>query len=60
MAENDVILNIALYDAQGRMVRQEAVNNSHAQIDLSNQRQIVSLLKVTTNKGTQVFKLLKE
>ena len=60
LVEKDIILNIALFDIQGRMIASDQVNDTHFQIDLSNYQNVVYLLKVTTNKGSEVLKLFKE
>ena len=60
IVENDIILNIALLDIQGKIISLEEVNDYHTQIDLSNRENAVFLLKITTTKGVRVVKLLKE
>lgn len=54
------IKSIQLFDAQGRLLQNNIANNTEAQIDLSSKSNGVYFIKVITNKGMKVEKLVKQ
>lgn len=54
------IKSVALYDAQGRIIRTSLVDSSEAKISLDNAAAGIYFIKIITEKGSRVQKLVKE
>lgn len=54
------IKQIEMYDIQGRLLQTNIFNESSAEIDLANRAVGIYLLKITTDKGVKVEKLIRE
>lgn len=52
--------SIQLYDIQGRLLQTAFENNNSTNFDMTNRTAGIYFLKVTTEKGTQVEKLIKK
>jgi Leucine-rich repeat (LRR) protein len=57
---DDRIKSIQLYDVQGRIIVASLVNDSTSKLDISGYSKGIYFIKITTEKGTKVQKLLKE
>jgi uncharacterized repeat protein (TIGR01451 family) len=57
---NSNIKTIELFDIQGRVLMTQLVNDSRSTVDLSNYNSGVYFIKVTTEIGTKVEKIIKE
>jgi hypothetical protein len=55
-----IIQSIALYDVQGRLLVTKLVNESKSLIDISDKSNGIYFLKITSDKGTKVEKVIKE
>lgn len=56
----NTIKSIALFDVQGRMLQSLVENKKETAIDLSQQSRGIYFLKITTEKGSKIEKLIKE
>jgi hypothetical protein len=54
------IKSIALYDVQGRILETNLVNDVSKTIDISTKQNGIYFIKITTDKGIKVEKLIKE
>lgn len=54
------ITSVQLYDIQGRLLQINTVNSENAVIDISNRQSGVYFIKVITEKGSKVEKLVKQ
>lgn len=57
---NNTIKSIELYDVQGRVLEILAANKISAQMDLSGKAKGIYFVKITTEKGKKVQKVIKE
>ncbi|MBN8641887.1 MAG: T9SS type A sorting domain-containing protein [Flavobacteriales bacterium] len=57
---NSNIQSIQLFDVQGRVLMTQLVNDSQSSVDVSNYTNGIYFLKVTTEIGTRVEKIIKE
>ncbi|MEC4049446.1 leucine-rich repeat domain-containing protein [Flavobacterium sp. SUN046] len=57
---NANIKSIELYDVQGRILQTVLVNNANTKIDLSSQSEGIYFLKITSEKGSKVEKVVKQ
>jgi hypothetical protein len=55
-----IIQSIALYDVQGRLLVTKLVNESKSLIDISDKSKGIYFLKIASDKGTKVEKVIKE
>lgn len=55
-----LIGSVALYDIEGRMLEDTLLNETSASMDLSGRAAGIYFLKITTEKGSKVEKLIKE
>lgn len=60
MTSNFNIKSVVLFDVQGRLLQTNIVNDMSSIIDISEKSKGVYFLKVTTDKGIKVEKLIKE
>lgn len=59
--KNDSILKtIELYDVQGRLLQTQLVNDVHSELNVSSRANGMYFIKINTDKGTKVEKLVKE
>jgi hypothetical protein len=56
---NSSIKTIELYDIQGRLLQIQVVNDSTSEINLSSRANGIYFIKINTNKGSKVEKLVK-
>jgi len=56
----NTIKSIDLFDVQGRVLQTSVENKKEAAIDLSRQSKGIYFLKITTEKGSKIEKLIKE
>ncbi len=54
------IKSIQLYDAQGRIILTRLMDDLESKIELSSYSKGIYFIKITTEKGAQVQKLIKE
>ncbi len=52
--------SIQLYDVQGRLLQTSIENNTNAVIDISQKTTGIYFLKITSDKGTKIEKIIKE
>jgi Leucine-rich repeat (LRR) protein len=57
---NSTIKSVTLYDALGRLLLSQEVNKSNFVLDTSNQDSGVYLLKIVTDNGSRIEKIVKE
>lgn len=57
---NSLIKSVQLYDMQGRLLQSNSVNESQTNLQLSSQSTGIYYLKITSDKGMKVQKILKE
>jgi uncharacterized repeat protein (TIGR01451 family) len=57
---NSAIKTVEVFDLQGRLLETSIVNNINAKIDMSNRMQGIYFLKITSDKGGKVEKVIKE
>jgi hypothetical protein len=57
---NNSIKSIELYDVQGRLLQTNLVNENQTSIDISNQAKGVYFLKIVSEKGIGVQKIVRE
>lgn len=57
---DNIIKSIQLYDIQGRLLQTGIINEISASFDMSNRAAGIYFLKITTDKGIKVEKLVKE
>jgi hypothetical protein len=55
-----IIETVELYDIQGRMLHTEIVNENVAKFDLSDKAKGIYFIRVTTNIGQKVEKIIKQ
>lgn len=55
-----VVKTVSLFDIQGRQLQMNYVNETNTYFDLSNRASGIYFLKITTDKGVKVEKLIKE
>ncbi|MBN8566022.1 MAG: T9SS type A sorting domain-containing protein, partial [Flavobacteriales bacterium] len=58
--ENSTIKTIELYDVQGRLLQTQLVNDVHSELNVSSRANGLYFIKINTDKGTKVEKLVKE
>jgi hypothetical protein len=58
--ENSTIKTIELYDIQGRLLQTQVVNDVTSQINLAERANGIYFIKINTDKGSKVEKLVKE
>ncbi|SDJ67388.1 T9SS type A sorting domain-containing protein [Flavobacterium noncentrifugens] len=56
----NTIKSIALFDVQGRILQSSAENKKETSIDLSQQSKGIYFLKISTEKGSKIEKIIKE
>ncbi len=54
------IKSVTLYDIQGRLLQTSLIGQSEASLDIAKRAAGIYILKVTTDKGTRVQKLIKQ
>ncbi|RYJ45562.1 T9SS type A sorting domain-containing protein [Flavobacterium beibuense] len=52
--------SISLYDIQGRLLQTQLVNNKETKLNISDRQKGIYLLKITSDKGVKVEKIVKE
>lgn len=57
---NNNVKTIELFDVQGRVLITQIVNNSQTQLDVSNYTNGIYFVKITTEKGVKIEKIIKE
>jgi hypothetical protein len=57
---DNIIRSINLYDIQGRQLQMDNINETNASFDLSGRASGIYLLKIITDKGIKVEKLIRE
>lgn len=57
---NSTIKSVELYDIQGRLLQTDLVNNNQTSIDISTQSKGVYFLKIISDKGMGVQKIVRE
>lgn len=57
---NSTIKSVELYDVQGRILETSLKNNSTAKFDISEKQNGIYFLKITTENGSKVEKIVKE
>jgi Secretion system C-terminal sorting domain len=57
---NNTIKSIELYDVQGRVLMTQMINDSKTSLDISNYVNGVYFVRVLTNEGSKVEKIIKE
>ena len=57
---NSIITSIELYDVQGRLLQVNTGNNTEVKLDISTQPAGLYFVKVTTQQGAKLDKLIKE
>ena len=57
---NNTIKSVQLYDVQGRLLQTNLVNENQTVIDISNQSTGIYFLKITSEKGIGVQKIVRE
>ncbi len=57
---NSAIKTVEIFDLQGRLLETLIANNINAKIDLSSRMQGIYFLKITSDKGAKVEKVIKE
>jgi len=57
---NGNILSLQLYDVQGRLLQTSVVNNTTSVLDISSRTSGMYFLKITTDKGISLEKVIKE
>lgn len=57
---NTTIKSMQLYDVQGRVLQTSLENNANAVIDISQKSNGIYFLKITSEKGSKVEKIVKE
>ena len=57
---NSIIKSIQLYDVQGRLLQTKLVDDNTVKMDISDKSKGVYFLKVTSNDGIKVEKVVKE
>lgn len=60
IASQQQINGVEIYDIHGRLLQTAIVNESTARLDISNRSAGIYFLKITTEKGIKVEKLVKE
>jgi hypothetical protein len=60
VSSKNIIKSIELYDIQGRLLQRNTENKTNTTLDISNKSDGIYFLKVTTEKGSSVEKLVKE
>lgn len=58
--ENSTIKTIELYDIQGRLLQTQLVNDVHSELNVSSRAKGMYFIKINTDKGSKVEKLVKE
>ena len=56
----NAIKNIQLYDVQGRLLQTKLSNESNTKIDITDKTNGVYFLKITTEQGSKIEKIIKE
>lgn len=57
---SNTIKSIELYDVQGRLLQTKLENNVNSKIDITNKQNGIYFLKITSDKGSKVEKIVKE
>ncbi|WP_293890967.1 leucine-rich repeat domain-containing protein [Flavobacterium sp.] len=57
---NFTIQSVALYDIQGRLLETDLANNNQVSFDISDKSNGVYFIKITSDKGSKVEKIVKE
>ena len=58
--DNNKIKSVSLYDVQGRILQTQIIDNQSSTLDISEKSNGIYFLKVTTDKGIKVEKIVKE
>ena len=58
--DNSTIKTIELYDIQGRLLQTQLVNDVHSELNVSSRAKGMYFIKINTDKGSKVEKLVKE
>ncbi|MCB0442969.1 MAG: T9SS type A sorting domain-containing protein, partial [Flavobacterium sp.] len=58
--DNSILKTIELYDVQGRLLQTQLVNNVNSELNLSERANGMYFIKINTDKGSKVEKLIKE
>lgn len=57
---NTIIKSIELYDVQGRLLQTSTENNTSAVLDISQKSSGIYFLKITSDNGSKIEKIIKE
>ena len=60
ISANDIISSIQIYDVQGRLIATQVNNSTSTTLDMSQQNLGVYFVKVITENGAKVEKIMKE
>ena len=60
IASDNILQHVALYDMQGRLLQAGNVTGAEAKIDISNRATGAYFVKITTEKGVGIEKIIKE
>lgn len=60
ISSDNVIKSIELFDVQGRLLQTSIENNNTTKLDVSNKTNGLYFIRITTEKGAKVEKLIKE
>jgi len=58
--DNSTIKTIELYDVQGRLLQTQFVNNVTSELNLSSRANGMYFIKINTDKGSKVEKVVKK
>jgi hypothetical protein len=57
---NNTIKSVQLYDVQGRLLLTKLINETNSSIDITDKSNGIYFLKITSDKGIKVEKVIKE
>jgi|GEM_PF-1523172 len=57
---NDYSANVSIFDAQGRIAMEEIISNGNTQLNVSNLKQGVYIVRITTSNNNKTVKLVIE
>ena len=60
VSDNSVIRTVAIFDLNGKLVRQMSVNDSHVEMDMSRLASGNYILRIATDKGTTVKNVVRQ
>ena len=58
--DNSILKTIELYDVKGRLLQTQLVNDVHSELNVSSRAKGMYFIKINTDKGSKVEKLIKE